>query len=526
MRRAVRLSFVALLLLSACSAAPESESPPAPASAVAGVSVSEPIPGNPGCPEGLLSFKVDSPQGQSSPLGDGTLSASMTFEPTPEGEVLSWSADLGVDVVIVKGGNAALLYTYAPEASRGSGLHSPRNASGKYADVSHVTFCYDIEVQLGHVWQTSFERAHHWAISKTGWNSTRSAPLKTLELPPGQVATVNYDVTVGPSALPFTDSDWHVEGYFTVDNPAGVAAAVTGVSVALSDGLAASVACAFQGAPVSFSELSPYTLPSGDTLECRYSTALPDGGPRTATVTVATQGAVKGTTHTATVDFAAATVRSIDECVDVDDTFTGALAGGALPPLCAGDDLLRTFSYARVLGPYTESQCGRFNVDNVASFETTDDENDTDASGSASWTVTLQVSCPPPPPPSQGSGQPSITLDTASYRVWQADGEGVLDLTGGTFRIQNTSQATAAVQSILFSAEYKVGPEDFRVNGGATFACGVTQLPSIAPSRDTWVTFGCDNLIPLGATEVRLTAYVRIAHREQVYQLTKSMPVR
>ena len=48
----------------------------------------------------------------------------------------------------------------------------------------------------------------------------------------------------------------------------------------------------------------------------------------------------------------------------------------------------------------------------------------------------------------------------------------------------------------------------------------------MAPSRDTWVTFGCTNLIPHGAIEVRLTTYVRIANREQVYHLTKSMPVR
>ena len=136
--------------------------------------------------------------------------------------------------------------------------------------------------------------------------------------------------------------------------------------------------------------------------------------------------------------------------------------------------------------------------------------------------MAVQVTCPPPP----GGGQPRLTLDIASYQVWQQDCAGLLDLTDGVLRLQNTGQATATVQSVLFSATFKVGAEEFKVAGGEAFDCGVRTLPVIAPGQQAWVTFGCGNIFPVSATEVRLTAHVRLANPEQVYQLSKSVWVR
>ncbi len=65
---------------------------------------------------------------------------------TDKGEVLDWTASGGVQVhcVIVKGGEGGYeLYTYDPPATSGSGLHTPVNQSGYYAEISHVTFCYE-----------------------------------------------------------------------------------------------------------------------------------------------------------------------------------------------------------------------------------------------------------------------------------------------------------------------------------------------------------------------------------------------
>jgi hypothetical protein len=45
--------------------------------------------------------------------------------------------------VVVKGGNAANIYDYTPDGvDSGTGLHAPANASGKYADLSHIDFCF------------------------------------------------------------------------------------------------------------------------------------------------------------------------------------------------------------------------------------------------------------------------------------------------------------------------------------------------------------------------------------------------
>ncbi|MFZ9485437.1 MAG: hypothetical protein ACO3DJ_07510, partial [Alphaproteobacteria bacterium] len=45
------------------------------------------------------------------------------------------------------GSGGALIYVYDPEATSGTGLHTPANPSGAYAAISHVTFCFDYEVQ-------------------------------------------------------------------------------------------------------------------------------------------------------------------------------------------------------------------------------------------------------------------------------------------------------------------------------------------------------------------------------------------
>jgi hypothetical protein len=288
-----------------------------------------------------------------------------------------------------------------------------------------------------------------------------------------------------------------------------VAATVTGVSVVVTGDIVASVVCPASG--------MPFTLAPGGTRVCHYSASLPDGSPRGAAATVTTQGPVLGGSNDASVDFSGAMMEAVDECIDVEDSLTGPLAGGALPSVCVGSGLPRTFSYTWELGPYATSQCGQHTVDNVATFRT----NDTRATGSASWPVALQVKCPPPP-----DGQPGIGLDGASYQVWQQDCAGLLDLTDGLLRIRNTGGATATVQSVLFSARFKVGTEEFNVAGGAPFDCGVRQLPVIAPGQHAWVTFGCGNIIPVSATEVRLTAHVRVAGREQPYQLTQGVWVR
>ena len=101
------------------------------------------VPGNASCPAGTTTFKVE-PVADGT-FTDGTLTVTIDVRDTADGEVFDWTSNIGVDVVIVKGGNASNVYTYVPESMGDTGLHAPENASGNFAGLSHISFCYDAE---------------------------------------------------------------------------------------------------------------------------------------------------------------------------------------------------------------------------------------------------------------------------------------------------------------------------------------------------------------------------------------------
>jgi hypothetical protein len=98
------------------------------------------VPGNATCPPGTTELKVEPVE--SGTFTDGTLTVTLVVT----GNTFNWTSNIGVDVVIVKGGNASNVYDYRPGESMGdTGLHAPANASGQFAGLSHVSFCYDVE---------------------------------------------------------------------------------------------------------------------------------------------------------------------------------------------------------------------------------------------------------------------------------------------------------------------------------------------------------------------------------------------
>jgi hypothetical protein len=76
---------------------------------------------------------------------DGTLTVTIDVRTTADGEVFDWTSNIGVDVVIVKGGPNSNVYTYVGESTGDTGLHAPANRSGTFAGLSHISFCYDAE---------------------------------------------------------------------------------------------------------------------------------------------------------------------------------------------------------------------------------------------------------------------------------------------------------------------------------------------------------------------------------------------
>jgi len=290
------------------------------------------------------------------PLNSVTVSQS-------DGVYFTWSATLGIDAVIVKGGPNANVYTYDPEATSGTGLHSLINPNtNKPYGLSHISFCYDYELAVSKTASTSYKQGYSWAIEK-------KADHSELTLAVGQTFIVNYTVTA--SATKSAPSDFAAAGTITINNPATVAATITGVSD-LMGSTSAVVNCG-----VSF----PYSLASGATLTCSYKGALADGTNLTNTATVTTSGSVDGGTGTAAVDFSKAQVTQVDECVTLSDDKHGSLGA-----LCF-DQAPKTFSYPMNIGPY--SVCGAASFVNTACLTT----DDTCVEKCDSWTVTSEMPC-------------------------------------------------------------------------------------------------------------------------------------
>jgi hypothetical protein len=101
------------------------------------------VPGNASCPVGTTELKVE-PVADGT-FSDGTLTVTIDVRDTAAGQVFDWTSNIGVDVVIAKGGPNSNVYTYVGESTGDTGLHAPANASGKFAGLSHISFCYDVE---------------------------------------------------------------------------------------------------------------------------------------------------------------------------------------------------------------------------------------------------------------------------------------------------------------------------------------------------------------------------------------------
>ena len=126
---------------------------------------------------------------------DGTLSVTITGITTAFEPPFSWSSNIGVDAVFVKGGNVGgFLYLYDPEATADTGLTTPDNPSEEPANISHISFCYD----LTDATPTATATLTPTATAPAGATptATPTATLATTPTPTGQV--------LGVTALPDT----------------------------------------------------------------------------------------------------------------------------------------------------------------------------------------------------------------------------------------------------------------------------------------------------------------------------------
>ncbi|MGH7856086.1 MAG: LPXTG cell wall anchor domain-containing protein [Candidatus Binatia bacterium] len=104
-----------------------------------------PVGDNWKCEEiGLAEVKAE-PLEDNKEYSDGTLTV-YVFDFDEPAQTFSWSSNIGVDAVFVKGGEGGggNLYTYDPEAMGDTGLHAPIHNDLPF-DISHVSFCYDVD---------------------------------------------------------------------------------------------------------------------------------------------------------------------------------------------------------------------------------------------------------------------------------------------------------------------------------------------------------------------------------------------
>lgn len=230
-----------------------------------------------GAPGGT--FTLTNPPGEltgGAPADPGNAITISNVVDSPDGQIFDWSATLGIDAIIVKGGDGANAYVYIPEAGSDLDLHAPENLSGKYANVSHIEFCYDYELTVKKDADPTYTRTYNWEIEK-------SVTPESWTLFKGDSGTSDYVVEVTKTG--YTDSEFAVKGTITILNQTPLAATITGVEDVISGGIVPLLNCG-----VTF----PYELAAGGKLECTYETDLPDAENRLNTAAVTTEGAVGG----------------------------------------------------------------------------------------------------------------------------------------------------------------------------------------------------------------------------------------
>ena len=366
-------------------------------------------------------------------------------------------------------------------------------------------------------------RSYPWTIAKEA-----DGEPDHIDLFAGQSATINWTVTANAGAP--TESNRTISGNITLTNPSGGSviqdaipaevASVTDVLTQAGLDTTLTVTC-----PQSF----PFTVPAQGQVVCTYAGTPPNttNGTNTATATLNLrnkQGNLIGTTSysgTAAVDFGAATVNLVDECIAVtDDKATPANTADDVvldSSLCYNETLPATYPLQTTVGPFTTSTCGNTTVTNTARFETVDDANDTTQNGSASDSVT--VSCY-----QLGVSKTADESRTRTY-PWQiakeADGEpDHIDLFAGQSATINWT-ITASVQAAVDSGHAVNGVITIS-NPAPIIATNVSVSDSMTGGLDA--TVDCDPNTAGNQTTVNVPAKVGATNGTATCSYTRALP--
>jgi len=155
-----------------------------------------------------------------------------------DGTYFDWSATPNpIGAVIVKGGSAANVFYYDPQASSDTQLYSPVNNSGSPAEVSHATFCWNPEEKMCFKQDTAWSAGSRF-VKKGNWATFTAYPTGPVTLYAGQskpAGTVSFAAVAGSVEITIQlNAGWsfaysvleenvHIQGYTVVPpnaNPA------------------------------------------------------------------------------------------------------------------------------------------------------------------------------------------------------------------------------------------------------------------------------------------------------------------
>jgi hypothetical protein len=169
--------LVAMIALAASVASAQELPPPGPPSGD-GIQPTV-LDGNPACKDldpSLTEFKIEPVSSGTYTSGPITVNLAVN-NANPAGPTFDWTSNIGIDKVIVKGGNDANAYVYDPpsESKGDTNLHAPVNDNGKYFGLSHISFCYDLNLDVSKTANTSLTRTFEWTIDKSVTPKTADA---------------------------------------------------------------------------------------------------------------------------------------------------------------------------------------------------------------------------------------------------------------------------------------------------------------------------------------------------------------
>lgn len=304
-------------------------------------------------------FKINQSPNGTFPLDEslgGTLEGGAPSDPNnsvtisnSNGTFFNWSASLGIDAVIVKGGPNANAFVYVPEDNGDTVLHAPINPeNGQPFGLSHIEFCYDYELDPSKTADGEYTRTYTWDITKSVDPDSHTGFA-------GDSFDSDYDVVVDQTV---TDSDFMVTGTIYVANPTPFT-----VEFEINDTV--------DGTP-AIVDCPTYELAPGANTTCTYSADLGDDNPGDGTNTaevVSLNPLVNGETVTDDYSFGDPTSVVGYPKINVTDSIQGPLGSAT------GD---KTFEYSDEFTCPTNTSLYvdgtyQFQVPNTATIDETGD---------------------------------------------------------------------------------------------------------------------------------------------------------